>query len=273
MADSATEDGMWIAPNMPPQPVERASMEQHPPGHGGSANTPPFPRLNDDSPNTPAEPSSGMARPESHASTPPDSGENLGAAPTGGDADPRPATPRPTPPVEDDVTTAGAAPDAHYLDDDPAFEAEPEDQRAEELDDLYYGEEEPLNEDLEFDRETVTEETRAAASLASRAGARLLLRAETTLQRGAVRMADRLEDTAERLERLAGDRLHGSDSRERAGEAAQSAARWIDDLATYLRDRDAEALREDIEHQVRDRPVQTILLAVAAGWVVGRIMR
>jgi hypothetical protein len=106
-----------------------------------------------------------------------------------------------------------------------------------------------------------------------RAGATLRQRTESGLHRGFGRVADRLEETAERLERLADDRLQGPGARARAGEVAQSAAGWIDDLADYLRASDADRLRADLERQVSDKPVQTLLLAVAAGWVAGKIMR
>jgi hypothetical protein len=106
-----------------------------------------------------------------------------------------------------------------------------------------------------------------------RAGDALRHGAERSLKTGFARFADRLDDTAARIERLADDQLQGSGTRRRAGEVAHSSAGWLEDAADYLRSSDLDRLRQDVERQVREKPLQSLLLAVTAGWVLGKIMR
>lgn len=99
-------------------------------------------------------------------------------------------------------------------------------------------------------------------------------RAETRINEGMQQAADRLETAAERLDRLAEERIDGeSGARARAGDLAHSAADTMESVARYLRENDAQGLRSDLERQVRDKPVQTLLVGVAAGWVAGKILR
>jgi ElaB/YqjD/DUF883 family membrane-anchored ribosome-binding protein len=93
------------------------------------------------------------------------------------------------------------------------------------------------------------------------------------VHRGFERFAERLEDTAERFGRLAEEQLQGDGPRGRAGEVALSAASWLDDTADYLRTADLPKLQRDLENRVRDRPIQTLLIAAGAGWLLGKIMR
>lgn len=99
-------------------------------------------------------------------------------------------------------------------------------------------------------------------------------RAETKINEGMQQAADRLETAAERLDRLADERIDGpSGTRARAGDLAHSAADTMESVARYLRDNDAQGLRSDLERQVREKPVQTLLVGVAAGWIAGKILR
>lgn len=99
-------------------------------------------------------------------------------------------------------------------------------------------------------------------------------RAETRINEGLQQAADSLETAAERLDRLADERIAGeSRARARAGDLAHSAADTMESVARYLRDNDAQELRSDLEQQVRDKPVQTLLVGVAAGWIVGKVLR
>ncbi len=225
-------------------------MEEHLPGQAGSANTPPFPRRSQESV-TPPAPSTESRDDVDQSSMP------LGAA-GGGEQEPEPA-------LSSSQSTHGASSRSSEAadggdDDSDWFE--------EEDGDLNAGED-----DEDPKRASIGRDARHAASFAARASARLVLRTEEALGRGAANLAERLTDTAARLELLAEEQLHGTGSRARAGEAAHSAARWMDDLAVYLRDRDAQALREDVERQVRNRPLQMILVTMAVGWVTGRVMR
>ena len=99
-------------------------------------------------------------------------------------------------------------------------------------------------------------------------------RAETKINEGMQQAADRIEDVAERIDRMADERMgDGSGARARAGEMAHSTADTLESVARYLRENDAQELRADLERQVREKPVQTLLVGVAAGWVAGKILR
>ena len=98
-------------------------------------------------------------------------------------------------------------------------------------------------------------------------------RAELGLQRGFERIADRLEETAERLEHVAEERLVGPGPRARAGDLAFSAAGWIGEVSDYLRTSELDTVRSDLERQVRERPIQSLLVAAGAGWLLGKILR
>lgn len=97
---------------------------------------------------------------------------------------------------------------------------------------------------------------------------------EDRVDEGMQRAAAGLEDAAKRLHSKAGFDAPGSDdARAKAGRAAHSTADTMESVARYLRDNDTAGLQRDLERQVRDNPLQTLLVAVAAGWVVGKILR
>lgn len=85
--------------------------------------------------------------------------------------------------------------------------------------------------------------------------------------------ADRLDTVAGRIDRMADERLGGSGNRAKAGDLAHSAADTMESVASYLRNHDVQGLQQDLERQVRERPLQTLLIGVAAGWIVGKILR
>jgi ElaB/YqjD/DUF883 family membrane-anchored ribosome-binding protein len=84
-------------------------------------------------------------------------------------------------------------------------------------------------------------------------------------------------------------------ARERTAEGAESAADTIreqvegkggiqeaagtrladgmEKTATYLREHDTQTMIEDIERYVREHPTQAVLGAVAAGFIIGRILK
>jgi hypothetical protein len=99
-------------------------------------------------------------------------------------------------------------------------------------------------------------------------------RAETRINEGMQQAADRLENAAERLDRLADENMaDASGMRGRAGGMAHDVADTIESVARYLRDQDARGLQSDLERQVRQRPVQMLLVGIATGWVAGKILR
>jgi ElaB/YqjD/DUF883 family membrane-anchored ribosome-binding protein len=86
--------------------------------------------------------------------------------------------------------------------------------------------------------------------------------------------ADHLEDAAQRLKGIgqrAGAGTTGASAR--VGSLAQGAAGTMESTARYLRDNDVQALRSDLEGQLRQNPLQTLMIGVAAGWIVGKILR
>lgn len=100
-------------------------------------------------------------------------------------------------------------------------------------------------------------------------------RAEERVNQGIRQVADHLDAAADRIDGLADQRL-GSDrggSRARAGQMAHTVADTMESMAGYLRDNDVQGLRSDLERQVRERPLETLLMGVAAGWIVGKILR
>jgi len=90
---------------------------------------------------------------------------------------------------------------------------------------------------------------------------------------GMQQAAERLDSVAQRIDRLADERLAGTGGRARAGDLAHSAADTMESMANYLRNHDMQSLQQDLERQVRERPLQTLLIGVAAGWIVGKILR
>jgi hypothetical protein len=99
-------------------------------------------------------------------------------------------------------------------------------------------------------------------------------RAQQRINRGMRDAADRLESAAGRLEQAIGQRSGAaSGPMARAGELGQSVAGGMGSVAGYLRGNDVDSVREELERRIRDRPLQSLLIGVAAGWLVGKILR
>jgi hypothetical protein len=98
-------------------------------------------------------------------------------------------------------------------------------------------------------------------------------RTERGGNRGFERFAERLEDAAARLGRLADDQLRTVGPAGMAADAAGSTAGWLDSTADYLRASDLRSMQGDLERQVRERPLQTLAIALCVGWALGKIMR
>jgi hypothetical protein len=99
-------------------------------------------------------------------------------------------------------------------------------------------------------------------------------RVENRLNWGFGAAAGRLEDTALRIDRFADERTAtATGATARAGTLAHSLADLMEATADFLRNSDVESLRDDVRRQMHDRPVQTLLIGVAAGWAMGKILR
>ena len=88
------------------------------------------------------------------------------------------------------------------------------------------------------------------------------------------RTAEQLDSAADQIDRFADDRTRGARGvKAQAGTMAHSVADMLESASSYLRHNDVESLRSDLSRQMRERPLQTLLVGVAAGWVVGKILR
>lgn len=108
----------------------------------------------------------------------------------------------------------------------------------------------------------------------SRMSEELGRRAQRTVYHGLGHLADQLEDAAARVDQLADERLHALGPRvERVAGAAGSAAGWLHGAADYLRSSELSDIQADLERQVREKPLQSLLLAAGTGWLLGKIIR
>ena len=88
------------------------------------------------------------------------------------------------------------------------------------------------------------------------------------------RAAGGLETAAQKLDDFADRQTRGATgAKAKAGDMAHGTADTMESLARYLRDNEVEGLQRDLEQQIRENPLRTLLIGVAAGWVVGKILR
>jgi len=89
--------------------------------------------------------------------------------------------------------------------------------------------------------------------------------------------------TLETIKETVADKLHAAASviQERAeknhetaaaGYATQAAG-WLDDAAEYVREVDTQKVKSDIRRQVRNNPGRSLLVAGAAGLLLGILLR
>lgn len=98
-------------------------------------------------------------------------------------------------------------------------------------------------------------------------------RAGAVLEQARARAADGLTVAAERLQQAATRQQVEGGPRGRAAVAAQRLAGGMDATAEFLRSPDADRLRSDFENRVREKPFRAVLITLAAGFLVGRILR
>jgi ElaB/YqjD/DUF883 family membrane-anchored ribosome-binding protein len=69
------------------------------------------------------------------------------------------------------------------------------------------------------------------------------------------------------------------DKVEQAGEqtpltqCGEQASRWLNASAEYVRDMDAQKVKTDVQEQVRRNPGRSLLIAAAAGLIIGSLFR
>ena len=129
------------------------------------------------------------------------------------------------------------------------------------------------------------ERARAAGDVAEHATAKVQAKVEEVAEK-AQEMPDRAremalnaadsgrESTATALENAAeliSERAEGTVGMQ--GVAAEKAAEGMQEAAGYLREHDAAEIWEDVEGYVKQHPGRSVLVAAAAGLIVGRILR
>jgi uncharacterized protein (TIGR02284 family) len=84
------------------------------------------------------------------------------------------------------------------------------------------------------------------------------------------RVADTLDAAADRLDSAADQRAEPGG---RVGEAGHRVASGMHSSARYLRNTDLDRLRNDLERSAQERPIRTLGILFATGFVIGRLLR
>lgn len=93
----------------------------------------------------------------------------------------------------------------------------------------------------------------------------------STLEQIKSTIADKLQSAAGTIEQQAGG-LSGS-AQESYGQYGRTAADWMNRSADYIRDADLDRFKNDVSEQVRQNPGRTLLIAGAAGLMLGALLR
>lgn len=98
-------------------------------------------------------------------------------------------------------------------------------------------------------------------------------RAGEAADAGRDRIAGKLEELGGRLEERGREAQQRGGVQGRAGQAAVRAGGALDSSAEYLRSHDVDDMRDDLERQIRDRPLVSVGVALGAGFLLARILR
>jgi len=82
------------------------------------------------------------------------------------------------------------------------------------------------------------------------------------------RVADSLHSAAETIQSKAAQNQPSTLSN-----YANNAAEWLDDTSSYIRNADSQRIKSDIQTQVRRNPGRSLLIAGAAGLLLGVLIR
>lgn len=91
-----------------------------------------------------------------------------------------------------------------------------------------------------------------------------------------VSKGDTIKDTiADKLHAVAGviQQKAGQNQENAVAGYAGQAAGWLDDAAEYVREVDPQKVKSDVQQQVRSNPGRSLLVAGAAGLLLGFILR
>jgi ElaB/YqjD/DUF883 family membrane-anchored ribosome-binding protein len=140
---------------------------------------------------------------------------------------------------------------------------------------------EAIVETAEHLSDTLGEQAKRTAEAVSHDAQRVIREKAGEVREGVENRLDgALDQTANRLQGAAGSLHQAAERLEGQGGVRATAGRWAHEVADagesaadYLRDTDMHELSTSLERQVRERPLQTLLVAAAAGWLVGKILR
>jgi hypothetical protein len=81
------------------------------------------------------------------------------------------------------------------------------------------------------------------------------------------------ESIAEKLDRAAGSIQRQTESSQSLGPYSQHASEWLHHSAQYVREFDIQQADLDLRRQIRTHPGKSLLIGLAAGLVVGILVR
>lgn len=87
------------------------------------------------------------------------------------------------------------------------------------------------------------------------------------------RIADQLEELAERINEVAYSQSALIATPQRGAALAGSAADTLVEAADYLRASTLTSVRQDLAERVEARPYQTLGIAFGTGWILGKVLR
>lgn len=91
------------------------------------------------------------------------------------------------------------------------------------------------------------------------------------VERARTAAGGKLEDTARRVRELGERAAMKNRALERARPLADNAAAGLDSAARYVRERELDQMRSDLESQVRRHPLASVAVAFLAGYALRRI--
>jgi ElaB/YqjD/DUF883 family membrane-anchored ribosome-binding protein len=95
-------------------------------------------------------------------------------------------------------------------------------------------------------------------------------RSGSTLENVKTTVADKLETAAGTLREKVG---RSQDPESAIASYGNQASKWLDSSASYIREMDPERVKTDIQDQVRRNPGRSLLIAGAAGLILGALLR
>jgi membrane protein len=98
-------------------------------------------------------------------------------------------------------------------------------------------------------------------------------RVETAARSGKNRIAGKLDEFGNTIEERGREMQERGGVQARAGNVAQRAGTALEDGAEYLREHEFNEMRDDLERQIRSRPIASVGIALAAGFFIARILR